>query len=51
MIEQPRDTIAAIATPPGAGGVGVLRVSGPKALDIAEAMIGNSPQPRIFHIS
>ena len=30
------DTIAAIATPPGAGGVGIVRVSGPLALTIAQ---------------
>ena len=29
------DTIAAIATPPGKGGVGVIRLSGPKSLEIA----------------
>jgi tRNA modification GTPase len=29
---EERDTIAAIATPPGAGGVGIVRVSGPRAL-------------------
>lgn len=28
------DTIAAIATPPGAGGIGIIRVSGPDALEI-----------------
>lgn len=28
------DTIAAIATPPGRGGVGIIRVSGPKAVDV-----------------
>lgn len=28
------DTIAAIATPPGPGGIGIIRISGPKALDI-----------------
>ncbi|MCP4711169.1 MAG: hypothetical protein GY869_21320, partial [Planctomycetes bacterium] len=27
-----RDTIAAIATPPGVGGVGIIRISGPRAL-------------------
>ncbi|HWQ16138.1 MAG TPA: tRNA uridine-5-carboxymethylaminomethyl(34) synthesis GTPase MnmE [Roseiflexaceae bacterium] len=32
------DTIAAIATPPGAGGVGVVRVSGREALPILERM-------------
>ena len=32
-----RSTIAAIATPPGRGGVGVIRLSGPKAYAIAAA--------------
>ncbi|MCL4137685.1 UNVERIFIED_CONTAM: hypothetical protein GTU68_051542, partial [Idotea baltica] len=32
------DTIAAIATPPGKGGVGVIRLSGPRALEIALAI-------------
>ncbi len=40
------DTIAAIATPPGAGGVGVIRVSGPKAESIAHAMMGRKPEPQ-----
>lgn len=31
-------TIAAIATPPGRGGVGVIRLSGPKSYSIAEAL-------------
>ncbi|EXD22593.1 tRNA modification GTPase TrmE [Acinetobacter baumannii 34654] len=31
-------TIAAIATPPGRGGVGVIRLSGPKAYDIAQKL-------------
>ena len=35
---QNRTTIAAIATPPGRGGVGVIRLSGPKAYAIAEAL-------------
>jgi len=34
-----RTTIAAIATPPGRGGVGVIRLSGPKSYAIAEALI------------
>ncbi len=29
------DTIAAIATPYGSGGIGVIRISGPKAFGIA----------------
>jgi tRNA modification GTPase len=33
------DTIVAIATPPGRGALGVVRISGPRALDIAMAML------------
>ena len=40
------DTIAAIATPPGFGGVGVVRVSGTGARRIAEAILGGIPKPR-----
>ena len=40
------DTICAIATPPGAGGVGIVRVSGPAAADIATEVIGRLPEPR-----
>ena len=40
------DTIAAIATPPGRGGVGIVRVSGPKASLIAEKIVGVVPKPR-----
>jgi tRNA modification GTPase len=29
------DTIAAVATPPGAGGIGVVKISGPRAIPIA----------------
>lgn len=35
MIQHTTDTIAAIATPPGAGGVGIIRISGPDAAAIA----------------
>jgi tRNA modification GTPase len=40
------DTIAAIATPPGRGGIGVVRVSGAKARPIAAAIAGMVPAPR-----
>ena len=30
------DTIAAIATAPGEGGIGIIRISGPKSLEVAE---------------
>jgi tRNA modification GTPase len=35
MQTSTNDTIAAIATPPGIGGVGIVRLSGPEALEIA----------------
>jgi tRNA modification GTPase len=43
-----RDTIVAIATPPGRGGIGVVRVSGPEAHPIARALITHRAdlQPR-----
>lgn len=43
---QTNDTIAAIATPPGRGGVGVIRISGRKAAWIAEQLLGDVPRAR-----
>jgi tRNA modification GTPase len=40
------DTIAAIATAPGRGGIGIVRVSGPLAADIARTITGSVPDPR-----
>ena len=40
------ETIAALATPPGRGGVGIIRVSGPLAHHVAQATLGHCPQPR-----
>ncbi len=40
------DTIVAQATPPGRGGVGILRVSGPKAALVAQTVLGKLPKPR-----
>ena len=43
------DTIAAVATvapPPGRGGVGIIRVSGSKVVEIATQMLGHCPIPR-----
>jgi tRNA modification GTPase len=40
------DTIVAAATPPGRGGVGVVRVSGPKVPEIAATLVGELPKPR-----
>src|SRR6266704_832103 len=36
------DTICAIATPPGEGGIGIIRLSGEKALDIASTLFAGS---------
>ena len=41
------DTIAAIATPAGRGGIGVVRVSGPGARGIAEGVLGRVPAGRV----
>ena len=41
-----RDTCAAIATAPGRGGIGVVRVSGPAVPQVAKAIIGALPAPR-----
>ncbi len=40
------DTIAAIATAPGRGGVGVIRISGSALLPFAFALTGKTPRPR-----
>lgn len=40
------DTIAAIATASGSGGIGVVRVSGPQAPAIAQSILGHCPAPR-----
>lgn len=42
-------TIAAIATAPGRGGVGIIRISGSKASQIAQHMLGFFPSPRYAH--
>lgn len=41
------DTIAAIATPPGRGGLGVIRVSGSRVREISRAVLGAVPKPRL----
>jgi tRNA modification GTPase len=40
------ETIVAIASAPGRGAVGVIRVSGPRVPEIATAVIGRLPAPR-----
>ena len=41
------DTIVALATPPGTGGVGVVRLSGGESERIARDMLGSLPEPRV----
>ncbi|MRR52070.1 MAG: tRNA modification GTPase, partial [Rhodocyclaceae bacterium] len=45
------DTIAAIATASGRGGIGVVRVSGPALADMALALSGRTPPPRRAHFT
>lgn len=40
------DTIAAVATPSGRGGVGVIRISGDKVPVVARSILGRLPEPR-----
>jgi tRNA modification GTPase len=46
-----RDTIVAIATAPGRGAVGVIRVSGPNVPQIAASIIGNLPPARVAQVA
>ena len=41
------DTIAAVSTPPGRGGIGIVRVSGPRAGEVARAVVSRLPEPRL----
>ena len=45
------ETICAIATPPGVGGVGVIRISGPLSISIAKQLLDVSLQPRKAHFA
>lgn len=46
-MKAPEDTIAAIATAPGRGGVGVIRISGARLETMAEVLCGKKPPPRL----
>lgn len=52
-LPPPGDTIAAIATAPGEGAIGVLRIAGPDALSVADAIFvprsGSRPSERRSH--
>ena len=43
------DTICAIATGPARGGIGIIRVSGPKTPYISKQILGFEPKPRFAH--
>jgi tRNA modification GTPase len=45
-MREPSETIAAVATPNGRGGIGVVRVSGDAARRIASELCGVAPEPR-----
>ncbi len=42
-----KETIVAQATPIGRGGIGILRVSGPLATEVAQQVLGKCPKPRV----
>ncbi len=44
-----KETIAAVATPAGRGGVGVVRISGPLTKNIAQKILGFEPKVRYAH--
>ncbi|MBW2094843.1 MAG: tRNA uridine-5-carboxymethylaminomethyl(34) synthesis GTPase MnmE [Deltaproteobacteria bacterium] len=49
MNSSPDDTITAIATPPGQAGIGIVRISGPKALPIAKEIFRPKKPESVFH--
>ena len=51
MLQNDIETIVAQATPPGYGGVGVVRVSGPHCRTIAEQVLGKTPTHRVASYS
>ena len=51
MANPPSDLIAAIATAPGRGGIGVVRLSGPNLAPLAARICGREPQARLAHFA
>lgn len=45
------DTIAAIATPPGNGGIGIVRISGKNLKSVAQTITGSIPKRRTAQLS
>jgi len=50
-MSAPADTICAVATPPGQGGVGVIRISGSQSFSLARALTATEPKARCFHLA
>lgn len=48
---KPADLIAAVATAPGRGGIGVVRLSGAGLASIAQSLTGRIPQARVATLS
>ena len=46
MADPAADTIAAVATAPGRGGVGIVRISGKRVAEIADGVLGGLPEAR-----
>jgi tRNA modification GTPase len=46
-----QDTIAAISTPIGSGGIGLIRISGTRAVSIAQTLLPGSPIHRSHHLT
>ena len=46
QLSPTQETITAQATAPGRGGVGIIRVSGPEAINVAKAILGKVPEVR-----
>ena len=49
MSPNTSDTICAIATATGRGGIGIVRISGPKTRQISAEILGFEPTPRTAH--
>lgn len=48
-LEKNIETIAALATAPGRGGIGIVRLSGPQSLSIAQHILKTALKPRYAH--
>ena len=51
MQDIAKDTIFAVATPPGNGGIGVIRISGPGTRNISTQVLGFQPEARHAHMA